>query len=265
MKNKTLVPLNSSSYDGSNKWKEKHAELQSLKEKLIEQELELTNLQFELSKFENTYNRIVGTKYLRLDELKAKCAELLHILYPNDQSVIDQVQEARKRAEESAKSLSQKDDIKSDITDDMKRLYREAAKRVHPDFARTDQERSYRTQIMAELNEAYNIGDEAWLKDIIEAWGRDEFYINGNGDDPELAILNLQIAQIKRRLSEIEKELESLHRSDMYKIKLKAENFKQRGQDLLREMAAEIEGEISEVEIELERLERLQEKAVSHV
>jgi DnaJ-class molecular chaperone len=54
-------------------------------------------------------------------------------------------------------------------SDDLKRLYREIAKRIHPDLATDDAERAKRNQLMAEVNRAYADGDEARLRAILDA------------------------------------------------------------------------------------------------
>ena len=47
----------------------------------------------------------------------------------------------------------------------MKRLYREVAKRIHPDLTSDRADRAKRQQLMAEANEAYERGDEARLQE----------------------------------------------------------------------------------------------------
>jgi len=48
-------------------------------------------------------------------------------------------------------------------SENLKKLYREVAKRVHPDLATEESERQRRHELMAEANRAYAEGDEARL------------------------------------------------------------------------------------------------------
>lgn len=50
----------------------------------------------------------------------------------------------------------------------LKRLYREVAKRVHPDLTVDDADRGRRQRLMADANQAFANGDADWLKEILE-------------------------------------------------------------------------------------------------
>jgi hypothetical protein len=54
----------------------------------------------------------------------------------------------------------------------LKTLYREVAKRVHPDLTLDDADRSRRQRLMADANQAFAYGDANWLKNILEESAR---------------------------------------------------------------------------------------------
>jgi hypothetical protein len=56
-------------------------------------------------------------------------------------------------------------------SEELKSLYREAAKRVHPDMAATEWERAQREERMSEVNLAYEAGDELTLRRILMETG----------------------------------------------------------------------------------------------
>lgn len=234
----------------------KRDELELLKKQLVQKELELTQQKAELQQFENEYNRVVGERYAKLDELKAQLAELWQVLYPNDNTIKETAQKTREQARESAQGITSNKQVEYIPPTDIKQLYREAAKRVHPDFAKNETDRAYRTQIMVDLNQAYKLGNEAKLKEIIIQWDRTEQYLSDNKTNPEMAYLSLQILHVQQRLAEVEAELTKLINSDLYQIKLKANRLKRLGRNLLQEMAIELDKELVKVEHELQIMQK---------
>ena len=47
---------------------------------------------------------------------------------------------------------------------EIKKLYRHLVKKYHPDFARSDEDKKFRTELTAKINNAYERGDIATLK-----------------------------------------------------------------------------------------------------
>src|ERR1700730_14498088 len=116
----------------------KDADLAALKVQLAQRELDVATLRVELHAFEQHYLRIVGVKFAEIDDLEAQIAEALNRRNPNDDTTRQRAADARSKATESAAAagaieLAQAIDFKP--SDDLKRLYREIAKRVHPDLA----------------------------------------------------------------------------------------------------------------------------------
>lgn len=239
---------------------EKKAVLEKLKVALIEKELELTKLEIALRNFEIEYLSIVGLRYTELDELKAEYAELLHKLNPYDKIPQESARKARVQAQGTAEtvnaSIKKKTQKHINQTEDLKQLYREAAKCVHPDFATSETEREYRTSIMIEVNAAYKAGNEIKLKEIIKQWQSDEKFIKSNHYNAELAHLVLQIMRIRERLNEIGNKISSLKASDLYKIKLKAAKLSKVSRNLLREMAEELDVQIDRMHGKVNELRR---------
>jgi chromosome segregation ATPase len=114
----------------------KREELAPLQARLAERELFLANLRAELSAFEGQYLRQVGAVYAELDERTAKIAELL-AEEEGTEEVRSAAAQARTQAEESGSAIHG-DAAKVQAflpSAELKALYREVAKRVHPDLA----------------------------------------------------------------------------------------------------------------------------------
>lgn len=131
-------------------------ELELLKARLADRELFLTNLRAELSAFEGEYLRQVGTLYAELDEWNAKIAERLAEEESSDESRSSAAQ-ARTQAEESDSAVHGYGAAVQEFlpSAELKTLYREVAKRVHPDLATDETDRHKREHLMAAANVAY--------------------------------------------------------------------------------------------------------------
>ena len=69
--------------------------------------------------------------------------------------------------------------------------------------------------------------------------------VEGEGVGAELIRVIRKIAQIQKRLSEIESEIQQLNTSDLYQLRAKADEAETQGRDLLKEMASQLETQIS--------------------
>lgn len=114
----------------------KSAELAGLQVELAQRELDLATLRAELRDFERRYLHIVGSRYAELDEIEAQITEALAQLSPQDIVIQEKAVHTRAQASESAQALkigANQAPVK-DFTpsENLKKLYREVAKRVHP-------------------------------------------------------------------------------------------------------------------------------------
>jgi len=223
----------------------KRAELALLETELTERELDLATLRAELAGFEARYIRIVGVLYAELDQIEAEIAEAQARLRPRDQTAQKEAAQARAQAEESAQTAKAIQEPRPKPTESLKKLFREVAKRIHPDLATNDEDRARREKLMAAANRAYEEGDEAKLRAILEEWESSPESVEGEGVGPELVRAIRKMAQIEKRLSAIETEIERLRASDLYQLKAKVDEAENEGRDLLAEMASQVEGQIA--------------------
>ncbi len=208
----------------------KLAELAALETALAGRELDLATNQAELHAFEREYLRIVGSRYTEIDRLEAQIAEYMAYL-------------------ESAKDFKP--------SDSLKKLYRQVAKLIHPDLATDDRERLRRQNLMVEANLAYENQDEERLKAILYGWETSPESIQGEGVVAKLIRTIRQIAQSQMRLKAIGEEIEALEQTDLYQLKNKVVTAQEAGQDLLADMALQLDEQINTAK---ERLEELKTK-----
>ena len=235
----------------------KLSELAGLEEELAQRELDLATLQAQLSAFEARYLRIVGVRYAELDDIEAQIAEAQRELNPNDSKAQEQAAQARAQARESAQAAGaaqEQAQEKFKPSESLKKLYREIAKRIHPDLTLDEEERARREQLMAEANRAYEEGNEAKLQAILNEWESSPESVKGEGVAAELVRVIRKIAQVKERLRVIEIEIDQLKESDLYKLKTEVEKAEDEGRDLLAEMASRVDEQIARASKKLDKI-----------
>jgi DnaJ-domain-containing protein 1 len=205
----------------------KTCELSALETELAERELELATVQAELHAFEGEYLRVVGSRYTELDRIEAQIAEYMAYL-------------------ESSRDFKP--------SESLKKLYREVAKRIHPDLATDEQERQRRQHLMAEANQAYEDGDEERLQAILYGWESRPESVKGEGAAAELIRTIRKIAQSQERLKTIQEEIEALEQTELHQLKTKVITAQQAGRDLLAEMALQLDEQITAAKQQLEEL-----------
>jgi hypothetical protein len=223
----------------------KNAELAVLETQLAQRELDLATLQVELHAFEQRYLRIVGVKFAEIDDLEAQIAEVLNRRNPTDETARLRAANARAKATESAAAAGAIEPLTHAIgfkaSDDLKRLYREIAKRIHPDLATEDAERAKRNQLMAEVNRAYAACDEARLRAILDEWETSPDAVTGQGIGAELIRTLRKIHQVQARLATLENEIVKLTGSELAVLKARTESERLHGVDVLTQMVEQLD------------------------
>lgn len=221
-----------------------------LEGELAERELECVTLQNELRAFEARYLRGVGRLYAELDDVQAQLAESKARRSPQNPDLHQQASDARARAAESADAVGAVSADEYALVpfaprDELKKLYREIAKLLHPDLTTDDNERARRTRMMADANRAYAAGDEARLRAILDEWISSPDSVQGEGVALELVRTIRKIHQAERRLVDIESEMTVLRGSDLYTLLHQVSEAAAHDRDLLAEMARQLNEQIA--------------------
>jgi hypothetical protein len=234
----------------------KLAEQAAIEGELADRELRVANLRAELSAFERRYLHFIGTRYAELDEYKAQIAERLARQQPGNDRAQQAAREARARADETKSAAGEKSAQEPrafEATPEMKRLYRDVAKRIHPDLTSDRDDRNKRQQLMAEANQAYEQGDEARLGKILNEYECSPEAVKGEGPGAELVRVIRRLSQARGRLAEIEAELQQMARSDLCELKERVGEAEKYGRDVLKEMTEKVDAQIAQARERLER------------
>jgi hypothetical protein len=233
----------------------KREEQAALESELAERELRSANLRAELGAFERQYLHHVGLRYAELDEYKAQIAERLAKEQPANERAQQAARDARGHANETKSVAGEKSAVAPrafEASPEMKRLYREVAKRIHPDLTSDRDDRAKRQQLMAEANQAYERGDQDELTKIFTEYECSPEAVKGEGPGAELIRVIRRISQARSRLSEIEAETQELIRSDLYQLKSRVDEAQRHGRDVLKEMVAKVDDQIAQAKSRLE-------------
>lgn len=189
-------------------------------ELLIEQQkLELAQLENQLQDFEQIYEDKIASRYRKIDEIEDLIQERLL-------SQVDLVEEKQNN-------------------DELKQLYRKLAKEVHPDLAKSEEERAVRLELMVKANEAYSQLDKNKLGQVLEEWRKRPESIKGDDYASQISRLSLCLDLKKGLLNNLREEINSIRDADLNLLRQHVIKSDQEGRDLLKEMAEKLDNKIS--------------------
>jgi len=218
-------------------------ELAQFENELAERESLITSVQAELTVFGKRYLSEVGGRYDELAKIEKEIAKLQGLDF-----------------DEEAETGSLADDEvgcgqNRFHSDKLKKLYREVARKFHPDLTSCPQERQHRHQLMVEVNRAYESGAEERLQELLEAGtSLEEFQVDGAAS-AELILLLRKIAETRQRLMDLETEIAEITASEIYKLKLRIENSEAMGIDLFSDLISQVDRQIRKAQNRLFHLQ----------
>jgi hypothetical protein len=221
--------------------RKRREELSELESGLAERESELANLQSSMRAFEGRYLGAVGERYDELAGIEKEIAKSQGLDIEDQEPISlagDEVGCGQNRFH----------------ADKLKKLYREVARKFHPDLSSCPQERQHRHQLMVEINRAYETGAEDRLQELLEAGEGLESVETGGSMSAEMILLVRRIAETKRRLAGAESEIEEITASEIYKLKLRVENAEAMGVNLFADLIAQVDRQIKKARNRLEHL-----------
>ena len=139
-----------------------------------------------------------------------------------------------------------------EITPELKQAFRKAAMLMHPDRATTDRERLRRHDLMAKVNLAYKAGDQTAIEKLVTEFGLDPEAITGEDVGARMIKAIRRIAQLRRRLAEIQPELEALQQTEVFELMKTVTEAEAMGGDPLGDLARDLMWQLSERKIDFE-------------
>ncbi len=112
-----------------------------------------------------------------------------------------------------------------------KRIYRELARRFHPDLAETAVEQAYRTSIMTVVNAAYTAGDVQALYDLAGELDPAEMAELAGIEAPAARQLRQRILHAQRRRRRVQQQLHTLREENTARLYYKAQALDEGSED----------------------------------
>ncbi len=135
--------------------------------------------------------------------------------------------------------------------DELKSMFRVAAKKIHPDLADDEQDRELRTRLMADLNEAYAKGDKDAIRSIVDQYNASEDAVQGEGVGYDLMRMIRRLYQIRNHITELVSMKASLEQSDDWANVLAARETEDRGENYFRNFSEKLMKRIEYLETQL--------------
>lgn len=230
------------------------SEQAELEEQVTSAELTLETSKTETAQFQHRYHQTVGRLYAQLDELEAQIAKVQAGLTPGDAAAQVHAQAAEQQAKASAEEaglIEAQPTPPPVITPELKLAFRQAAKLMHPDRATTEPERLRRTALMAQVNIAYESGDQKSIEKLIKEYGHDPEAITGGDVASRIVKAIRRIAQLRRRMGEAQQQMDAMQQTEIFELKKTIEETETMGGDPLGDLAKQLMQELSERKIRL--------------
>lgn len=247
--------------------------VQAAEQALIEFEIAVETFRVEVENFSRLHHQKLGPMYARLDELDALIAEA-RASKSGDPEDERKAREARAAvmpmpgvdelfhdwmdtdglSPEAAAMLTEqpvRPPKRVRPSEEARRLYRELARKAHPDLAQDEVERQRRDEFIARVNAAYGRGDVELLKELVAEWEAGPVRPPAPLSESEELYARLEwLSRRKELLTVLAKELEDGAIGSM--LRMAPDDPDQ----LLEDIAEQLLGEVSRREAELAEMTR---------
>ncbi|MEU2066669.1 J domain-containing protein [Streptomyces anulatus] len=245
--------------------------VQVAEQALIEFEIAVETFRVEVENFSRLHHQKLGPMYTRLDELdaliaearaartgdpederKAREARAVVMPMPGVDELFHDWMDTDGLSPEAAAMLTEqavRPPKRVRPSEEARKLYRELARKAHPDLAQDEPERQRRDEFIARVNAAYGRGDVELLKELAAEWAAGPVQpLTPLSESEELYARLEWLSRRKELLTVLAKELEDGAIGSM--LRMAPDDPDQ----LLEDIAEQLLGEVSRREAELAEL-----------
>lgn len=237
-------------------------EIAERQEHIAQLELELFEMRSEVAEFERVLQARIRPLERELDRLSSELSTARREAERRAQwgdrageegipDVVSQFERAWNR--ETAPQAAAKRDAPSPERSNLRALYRELAKRFHPDLTTDPEQKKWREAVMAEINEAYQAKDLAALRALQDRPDRQPPPVEKTSEQQAID-MEAEVIRLDGVIAKLQRQLDELAASELVQLQLSVSMAKQSGGDLLAEIARDLEREIAQVKVELAAL-----------
>ena len=176
--------------------------------------VDLNRVRLQLAEYRRRIERLKGNDGVDPDTLEAEVAEE----FAAEHEQRDAEEEAAARAGQRVEGRRTTPRLDPDTEAEILRLYRELAKRVHPDLARTERDRARRTELMLKINVAYSDRDLFTLQAIARQAEAGDPGAAVLSDGDRVAWAHRSIGRLDTQIEEVTAQLDLLKASETYQM-----------------------------------------------
>jgi hypothetical protein len=263
------------------------AELADLRARHAEARAVLQSLREEVSRFESIYDRALGGKVAELERIEGEISRLcsngkweyrqaqssfadawedtFQKDVAGDSRDADESQEASdgRDARDSQDEAQWQEPPVPPKAQDIKALFREVAKTIHPDLGEAGPAKALRHELMAKANRAYAEDDSRTLHEILRNWRRSPDRAAEAEAGSDLLRITRQIARERQEIRVVKAKVEELKASYVWRFKKRVDANFAIGVDVLSDMVADADLDIARAlkRLALARGEKQQERS----
>ena len=244
--------------------------LQSIKEKQVNIEkltITMEQMKEEVDLFQHRYNTHVGNFYLELDKIELETQEYrLRLKLRREDVGEDEIEkrveacfkENRARLEsvneqKDSQEQTKGDDLPQQDAKKLQKLYRQLAKRFHPDKVEEPEHENITEQIMPLINRAYQEQDIQTLERLSIGYTEIDLSIEQTLIEKRKK-LHIEIRNLNRVTNELKSEINRIKVGKTYQLKREVETAEKDGTDLLTTLANDVKRKLKAGRSQLTRL-----------
>lgn len=236
------------------------AEILRAREYLAVIELELFNTRAALDEFQRRFNARIAPLERRLADLQAQLRQTLEarrmrngvtaeeFVRPDNGKQDEQERIREERFYQADEAVGEENGGSDPATEEeLRTLFRELAKRFHPDLVRDLEEKKRREEIMAQVSQAYATKDIETLRKLAQQPDLEAQKATRTRRKMK-EILQAELEYLNQKIIELEQQCRMLDQSPAMQLRMEANMVRQSGRDLLSDMAAHLEERIADIE-----------------
>lgn len=202
--------------------------------------------------FECRYAPLIGLRYSDLEELRHKVEASRRLL-----------RERKHRMEAGEPeplaliplAAPEPDFVSFRPSLEIRSLYRELVRRIHPDLASDTDEQRRSHEFMAEAGRAYRLQDSGRLQELIEIWESNPERIERADAESEMLWALRRVAQLQADIRAMKTKVNDAEHSALAQLMQQVEQAKDTGFDLLGHMNEQVNEQIQQAEEDYERVQ----------
>lgn len=222
-------------------------------------ELELFNTRVALHEFAAKYNQRIAPLERQLGRLRRLLYEQLESQREDngqteppdfgEEEPEDQEFSYSEKGENGWRSIGKKKKKSNSpkVEEQIRDLFRELARRFHPDLTSDPDEKKWREEVMTKVNQAYANRDLKALQALAEQPDRPMF-TEDQTKEQEIEALKTELVRLDGVINDLKARIRHLEESPAWRLKLEARVQRRSGTDMLSQMQAELVEQIDDLQ-----------------